>query len=138
VITELAAGVAGAGEVEDRANVLERKDAVDIDREQTPFRGVCQFGELGAVRADPAPCSAGIAQAGTCSPRSRGCDLPGSPRTASTYWYLSADVTSRRGRRRPTRQLFGAARPVATTVVGAGLLDPCWKGEIKAEAVAGG
>jgi enamine deaminase RidA (YjgF/YER057c/UK114 family) len=57
---------------------------------------------------------------------------------ASTYWYLSADVTSRRGRRRPTRELFSAARPVATTVVGAGLLDPRWKVEIKAEAVVGG
>lgn len=35
-------------------------------------------------------------------------------------------------------ELFGAARPVATMVVVAGLLDPGWKVEIEVEAIAPG
>jgi enamine deaminase RidA (YjgF/YER057c/UK114 family) len=33
-------------------------------------------------------------------------------------------------------ELFGVARPVATMVVVAGLLDPAWKVELEVEAVA--
>ena len=33
-------------------------------------------------------------------------------------------------------ELFGAARPVATMVVVAGLLDPAWKVELEVEAIA--
>lgn len=36
---------------------------------------------------------------------------------------------------RAHRQLFGVARPVATMVVVAGLLDPAWKVEIEVEAL---
>jgi enamine deaminase RidA (YjgF/YER057c/UK114 family) len=38
---------------------------------------------------------------------------------------------------RAHRAVFGAVRPAATMVVVAGLLDPCWKVEIEAEAVCG-
>jgi enamine deaminase RidA (YjgF/YER057c/UK114 family) len=34
-------------------------------------------------------------------------------------------------------ELFGVARPVATMVVVAGLLDPAWKVEIEVEAITG-
>jgi enamine deaminase RidA (YjgF/YER057c/UK114 family) len=33
-------------------------------------------------------------------------------------------------------ELFGVARPVATMVVVAGLLDPAWKVELEVEAIA--
>jgi enamine deaminase RidA (YjgF/YER057c/UK114 family) len=39
---------------------------------------------------------------------------------------------------RAHNELFGAARPVATMVVVAGLLDPAWKVEIEVEAVGSG
>lgn len=38
---------------------------------------------------------------------------------------------------RAHNELFGAARPAATMVVVAGLLDPAWKVEIEVEAVDG-
>lgn len=34
-------------------------------------------------------------------------------------------------------ELFGSARPVATMIVVAGLLDPAWKVELEVEALAG-
>ena len=52
-----------------------------------------------------------------------------------TRMYLT-DATDAEGVGRAHRELFGAARPAATMVVVAALLDPKWKIELEAEAEA--
>jgi len=63
--------------------------------------------------------------------------LDGAPGdVARTRIYL-VDARDAEAVGRVHREFFGRARPVATMVVVAGLLDPAWRIEVEAEAIAG-